>query len=143
MGQTFSTELAGVDSVPAVKPSSISAYGARLKRFRATIPLASQASGDTVVLADLPAGYAPAFFIVNTSVTLGTSTIALGNASSSTAYSAATTYTAANLPVFAGNAAMQAGGSGSTTVRILATIGVAALPASGTLVIELYAACAN
>lgn len=142
MAQTFSTELAGIDSVPAVKPSATQGYGARLKRFRATITLAAQASGDTIVLADLPAGFLPAFFVITPSVSLGTATIALGNSSSATAYSPATAYTATT-PTMAGGSASIGGSALSATTRVLATIGTAALPGSGTLVIDTYASLPN
>ena len=143
MAQTFSTELTGIDSTPPVKPSATSAYGARVKRFRATITLAAQASGDTVVLADLPAGFVPAFFLINTSVTLGTATLALGTAASPALYNAATAYTVVGTPTFAGNTAMAALPATTATTRVLATIGAAALPGSGSLVIDLYASSPN
>src|SRR6185436_19721693 len=106
MAQTFSVELAGIDSVPAVKPSATNGYGARLKRFRATITLASQASGDSIVLADLPAGCNTAFFLVNTSVSLGTATLTLSSPAGT--YVAATTFTTANTPTMCGSAAAAA-----------------------------------
>lgn len=138
MAQTYSIETAGIDSVPVVKPSAITGYGARTKRFRASITLASQASGDTIVLADLPAGVLFDFAMVTTSVTLGTATLSLGTAASATAFSPAATYTTANVPALACSAAAAAAAPLSATTRVIATIGTAALPASGTLVIDLY-----
>lgn len=142
MAQTYSTETAGIDSVPAVKASAINGYSARVKRFRATITLASQASGDTIVLADLPAGFLFDFAMVSTSVTLGTSTIALGTAATPAQFSAAATYTT-TLPVLTGLAAAQGAAPFTATTRVIATIAAAALPASGTLVIDIYANMPN
>lgn len=144
MAQTFSTELAGIDSVPAVKPSATNGYAARLKRFRATFTLAAQSTGagNELVVCDLPAGYVFAYAMITPSVTLGTSTLALGNASSSTAYAPATTYTA-TVPTPAGSAAGVSAAALTASTRVLATIGVAALPGAGTLVIDVFASLPN
>lgn len=144
MAQTFSTELAGIDSVPAVKASATAAYGARLKRFRASITLASQASTDTVVLADLPAGFTFAYGVLTSSVTLGSSTVAVGNATTPAKYKAAAVFTAVDTPTMFGTAiAGAAQAAGTATERVILTVGAAALPASGTLVVDIYASHAN
>jgi hypothetical protein len=145
MAQTFSTELAGIDSIPAVKPSATAAYGARLKRFRATITLAAQASGDTIVLADLPAGYTFAYGVLTASATLGaTATVAIGTATTPAKYKAAAIFTAADTPTMFGTAIAGAGQAALTaTERVLLTIAAAALPGSGTLVVDIYASLPN
>jgi hypothetical protein len=144
MAQTFSTELAGIDSTPVVKPSAESAYGARMKRFRATITLASQAAGDTVVLCDLPTGFVFAYGVLNASATLGASaTIAIGNATTADKYKAAAVFTAVDTPTLFGKNAAAAEAVSSATERIILTVAVAALPASGTLVVDVYASSAN
>src|SRR6478736_3330905 len=105
MAQTYSTELAGIDSVPAVKASATAAYGARLKRFRATVPLTAQASGDTIVLCDLPAGHTFAFGVMTASATLGgTATVAIGTAGTPAKYKAAAGFTAVDTPTMFGTA---------------------------------------
>lgn len=138
MAQTYSSELTGIDSLPCVKASAGSAYGARIKRYRASITLASQASGDTVVLADIPAGLIFAGGEITTDTSLGTTTVAVGNASSSTKYKSAATFTATQTPTPFGNAAALAAAASTATERVLLTWGVAAAPASGQLVIDLY-----
>src|SRR6187402_231462 len=109
MAQTFSTELSGIDSIPAVKASATAAYGARVKRFRATITLASQASADTIVLADLPAGYVFAYGILTSSVTLGAATVAIGVSGTAAKYKAAAVFTAVDTPTLFGTAVAGAG----------------------------------
>ena len=52
----YSNELAGIDSVPAVKANASVAYNAKVLRFRATVPLTAQQIGDTINLARFPAG---------------------------------------------------------------------------------------
>lgn len=144
MAQTFSTELAGIDSVPAVKPSATAAYFARLKRFRATITLAAQASGDTIVLADIPAGMTFAYGVLTTSATLGAATVAVGNATTPAKYKAAAVFTTADTPTLFGTAAAGAAQAALTaSERVLLTIAAAALPASGTLVVDLYFSSPN
>jgi hypothetical protein len=144
MAQTFSTELAGIDSTPSVKPSATAGYAARVKRFRATIALASQASTDTIVLADLPAGYTFAYGVLTSSVTLGAATVAIGPSGTPAKYRAAAVFTAVDTPTLFGSAIAGAGGAASTaTERVLATVGAAALPASGTLVVDIYASMPN
>jgi branched-subunit amino acid transport protein len=141
MAQTFSTELAGIDSVPSVKPSAINAYGARLKRFRASITLAAQASGDTIVLADLPAGYVFAYGVIVASVSLGATTVAIGDGS--TTYRPAAVFTAVDTPTLFGSTTGVAQAASVATKRILATLAAAALPGAGTLVIDIYASMPN
>jgi hypothetical protein len=139
MAQTYATEVAGVDSLPAVRASAYAGHGARLRRYRATITLASQASGDTIVLADIPAGAMFAGGLLTSSVSLGTATVAIGPAGTTGKYRTAATFTATDTPTNFGNTAVIGAAAANTAVeRVLATIGTASLPASGTLVVDLY-----
>lgn len=143
MAQTFSNEMSGVSNTPVIKPSAISGYAARERVFRATIPLAAQNVGDTIVICDLPAGYLFAGAQVTTSVSLGTATLSMGDAASATTFMPATTFTNANTPVPVGSAAALAAPALAATDRIFLTIGTAALPASGTLVVQVFATLPN
>jgi hypothetical protein len=145
MAQTFSTELAGIDSVPSVKPSATAAYGARIKRFRATVTLAAQAAADTIVLCDLPAGYTFAYGVMTASATLGaTATVAIGTATTPAKYKAAAIFTAVDTPTLFGTATAGAGQVAATaTERIIATVAAAALPGAGTWVVDIYASMPN
>lgn len=138
MAQTYQSLLSGVDSLPVVKASAIDGYEARLRRFCAPITLASQASGDTIVLADVPAGYKFAYGVINTDTSLGTATVSIGNASSAAKYKAAATFTSTDTPTPFGKASAEAAGASSATERVLLTIGTASLPSSGQLVVDLY-----
>lgn len=143
MAQTFSNEMSGVSSTPVIKPQAIAGYGARERVFRGTITLAAQNIGDTIVVCDLPAGYLFAGGTITTSVTLGTATLSVGDATSATQYSPATTYTTANVPTNFGSASAMAAAALAATDRIFLTVGTAALPASGTLVVQIYATLPN
>lgn len=138
MAQTYATEVAGVDASPVVRPSSFAGHGAHLMRYRATINLAAQAANDTIVLADVPAGLAFAGGLVTSSVSLGTATLAIGNASAAGKYRTAAAFTAADTPTNFGNAAAVGGAASTASERVIATIGTAALPGAGTLVVDLY-----
>ena len=136
MAQTYATEVAGLGTTP-VTNSNGAVQGGRIRRFRATIALASQADGDTVVLAQVPAGYAFAYGILNASATLGTSTIAVGVAGTAAKYRAAAVFTAAAPTLFGVSTAADDAPLAAQEVVIL-TNTTAALPASGTLIVDLY-----
>lgn len=138
----YSTELAGIDSLPLVKPSATHGVNAALRRFRATVDLSAQAqitTSDTINLVDVPAGMAFAFGILVSTVTLGASaTLAFGITGATGKYRAAAVHTAVNTPVFFGLAAAVAAGPLTARERIFATIAAASLPASGVFVADFY-----
>ena len=136
MAQTYATEVAGLGTTP-VTNSNGAVQGGRIRRFRATIALASQADGDTVVLAQVPAGYAFAYGILNASATLGSSTIAVGIAGTAAKYRAAAVFTAAAPTLFGVSTAADDAPLAAQEVVIL-TNTTAALPSSGTLIVDLY-----
>lgn len=136
MAQTYAAEVSGLYDVPATKPSA-SVVGGRLRRFRATITLASQADGDTVVLAKVPAGHTFAYGVLTGSASLGSSTIAVGIAGTAGKYRAAAAHTATT-PTFFGLAAQVAGAALTAEETVILTNTTAALPSSGTLVVDLY-----
>lgn len=144
MATWYSNELGGtsgatIDSLPVVKPSAPNAYNARLKRFRATITLAAQASGDIIHLARVPAGSVFAFGLLNSSVSLGTATIAIGISGTTGKYLAAQTYTSVSTPgIFAAPYTDESMSPYTAEEAIYLTIATAALPASGTLVVDLF-----
>lgn len=109
-----------------------------LRVFNEQVTLASQPISDTIEVAKLPRGAVPLFGIVTSSVSLGTSTVAIGISGTVAKYRAAATLAATAGEVFG-----EGGGVGGTLVAeetVIATVGVAALPASGTLrVMFVYA----
>lgn len=148
MSAFLSTELGGSANQTAAptgyKPRA-TVYGARLKRMRATITLAAQATTDTLVLANLPAGATFAYGVLNSTVSLSTSTLAIGIAGTTGKYRAAATFTATDTPTMFGTAA-QAGAADPALAAeetVIGTIAVAALPGSGTLVVDLYYSMPN
>lgn len=117
--------------------------GARLKAFRATITFASQASGTVFTLGKIPAGAAFAYGVITVSATTGSATIAVGDSASSATYSAAAAYTTADVPTVFGKTAAISAAANTSDNTIIATIAGAALPSSGTGVIEVFFTSAN
>ena len=143
MAQTYSIELTNIAAQPAVKADATKGYGARLRRYRATITAASQAAADTIVVAILPAGCMFAYGVITASATMGaTATIAIGIAGSTNKYRTAAVFTAVDTPTLFGTAAL-AGAAAPLTAdeTVIITIAAASLPAAGTLVVDLY--CSN
>lgn len=113
-------------------------HGGKLRRFRADVNLASQASGDTINLITLPRGYRFAHGMLNTDTSLGASTLAIGVSGTAAKFRAAATFTATDTPTPFGKQAPTEEAEGAEQA-IIATIGTAALPASGNLTIDIYA----
>ena len=141
MADLFSVETTGYLSKPSSRPSA-PAYGARRRRYRATITLASQATTDNVFLARVPAGSIYEVGFVTSSVSLGTAVIAIGTSkvhASNGQLRPAAVFTAVDTPTPFGPAAALSGAALTGDVDLYLTIATAALPASGTLVIDINA----
>jgi hypothetical protein len=132
-------------------PAGDEAYGGRSRLYRATIPLdapklsptqngASILTTDTVSLARIPAGMRFSHGMLVSSVSLGTSTIAIGTATDTAKYRAAAVFTAVNAPTHFGTAAAMAAGPLAAEEEIILTVAVATLPntANARLVIDLF-----
>lgn len=152
MALTYSQNLAGQASRPIIRPSD-PAYGGRMFRYRAALNLAAIATGtfgstqaglptaDWAMLAIIPAGYVFDFGIITSSVTLGTSVVAIGTSpthASNGQLRAAATFTAVDTPTLFGLAAAQSAAAYASDTPIYLTCATAAIPSAGTLVIDLY-----
>lgn len=137
MPNTFSAEATSyLNTVPTAMANG-GVSGGRVRRWRATITLASQADGDTVTLFQVPAGMTFCYGVLLGSATLGTSTIAIGVSGTAGKYRAAATHTATTATLFGiSSAADDVPLAAAETVILTNT--TAALPASGTLVVDMY-----
>lgn len=150
MAQYLSNELAGTTTglttaaAAGYKPRA-SAYAARMKRMRATITLASQTTSDTIIIGNLPSGATFAYGVLNTDTSLGSSTLAIGTSGSTGKYRAAATFTSTNTPTMFGTAATEGvvDPGLSADEQVIATIATANLPASGTLIVDLFYSAPN
>jgi hypothetical protein len=137
MAQTYASEVSGLGTIPSTNANG-AVQGGRIRRFRATITLASQADGDTVVLAQVPAGHAFAYGVINASATLGsTATVAIGVSGTAGKYRTAAVFTAA-APTLFGNVGAVDDAPLTAAETVILTVGAAALPSSGTCTVDLY-----
>jgi hypothetical protein len=137
MANTNCIELAGDSNSPR-SLRSMTDINAKLRRSVATITLAGQASGDTINLPARPKGSRYAGHQITASVSLGTATIALGIAGTPAKYRAAAVHTAVDTPTGVQIAARLADAALTADEPQLLTVGTAALPGAGTLVIETF-----
>lgn len=140
MAETYSSELDGVlnaTTTPASKAEGYK-YEGRPRNYRATVTLAAQADGDTIVIAKPPAGAVFSHGIITTDTTLATATISIGTTDDPDGMRVDAVLTDVNTPeVFGTIPGIDTEGllDGQTEVKI--TIDTAALPASGTMVVDL------
>lgn len=140
MALLLSNQLAGINSLPVVKPSGAE-MGGRMRRYRATITLASQANADWILLATQLPGEIFAFGVLTASATLGSAVVAIGTNTahaSNGQFRAAATFTTANTPTMFGLATAVSQSAVTAPTPIYLTSATAALPASGTLVVDLF-----
>ncbi|PWR24980.1 hypothetical protein [Zavarzinia aquatilis] len=133
MAKTYANNLSEWGAIPPGLPSGTLA-GGKVRAHTAIVTLAGQASGDTIVLGRLPPGDAFLGGIITSSVSLGTSTLAIGDAATAAKFRAAAVFTAVDTPTLFGKAAA-VGVRQTVDGELLATVGAAALPGAGTLAI--------
>lgn len=143
MAAYLSTELGGSanqTTAPVGYKPRASVYNGVLKRLRGTFTLNTQTTSDTLVIGNLPAGATFAFGKLTSSVSLATSTLAIGITGTTGKYRAAAVFTATDTPTDFGVATVVGASDPALSAeeQVFATIAVASLPASGTLVIDLY-----
>ncbi len=132
MTKTYSKEM---QDIVDGKHMAFVNFGATLRCIRATITLSAQASGDEIVLAHLPQGAQFKYGIMTTSVSLGTATVEIGTEDDPDKYRTSGVFTSVNAPTLFGLSAdtVPVGGE-----DVILKAGTAALPASGTLVVDLF-----
>ncbi|MBQ4493402.1 MAG: hypothetical protein II972_02210 [Elusimicrobiaceae bacterium] len=130
----------GYQKAGTIKPAN--ELDAKVRAFKATIDLASQASGKTFALFKVPKGYSFITGILNASASLSTATIKIGTAADDDKYRAAAVHTATTPTLFGEQAGFVAGGN-ATEEEVILTTGTAALPASGKLIITMLFSSVN
>lgn len=135
MADTNALEIGRTKQNPPRYPHG-AAHGGDIVRQRATVALVGQTAG-TILLARPDAGYVFAYGMLTASVSLGSAQIKIGTLDDAAAYRAQATFTAADAPTLFGKAAAVAGGPLAKQTDVIATT-TGTLPASGTLVVDLY-----
>lgn len=149
MARFYTIEDQQIGNVPPGVPGN-EAYGGRKRLWRASInldapKLSSSANGtvittaDTVLLARIPAGMRFGRGRITSSVSLGTSTISIGNAADPAKYRAAAVHTAVDTPTSFGKASAMALAASGADEEVILTVATANLPnaAGNLLVIDL------
>lgn len=138
MANTFAPEVAGLGTTPTTNAFG-GVQGGRVRRFRATVPFTGQAIADTIVLAEVPAGYTFAYGVINNTASFGgTATIAIGTAGAAGKYRAAAIQTATGPQLF-GLASAADDAPLEAAERVIMTVAAAALPTSAEFaVVDLY-----
>ncbi|HEV2747616.1 MAG TPA: hypothetical protein VGW34_10000 [Allosphingosinicella sp.] len=134
-GSTYTAAKSG--ALPQQSPDGRK-VGAKERRIVEVFDLESQPIGDKLFFGTLPAGAAFAGVRLDTDTSLGASTLAVGSAASAAKYKAAGTFTALDTPTMYGKASAMAQAPLEAPEDVFGTIAAAALPASGTLVTELF-----
>lgn len=125
------TQMAKLTSFPIDYPE-VADVGGRLRIFNEKVTLAGQTTADTIQVAKLPRGARVLFGILVSTVSLGSSTIAIGVGGTPGKYRAAGAFASADTPTFFGVAA-NVGEAVASEETVIVTIGAATLPGSGTL----------
>lgn len=149
MARYYTIEDQQIGNVPPGVPGN-EAYGGRKRLWRASInldapKLSSTQTGtqittaDTVLLARIPAGMRFARGRITSSISLGTSTISIGNAAAPAKYRAAAVHTAVDTPTSFGLASAMAAAASGADEDVILTVATASLPntAGGLLIIDL------
>jgi hypothetical protein len=149
MANFYSLENQLRGDVPPRAPGN-EALGGRKRLYRATIALDAPitkpgttgtviANGDTISIARVPAGMRFVVGRITSSVSLGTSTVAVGIAGTADKYKAAAVFTAVDTPTAFGKAAAMANAALGADEEVIATVAVADLPntAGAKLIIDL------
>jgi len=135
----YANELAPRNAVPVGQVDG-AVVNSHVRGHRATITLAAQTTSDTIVVALPNAGDSFLFGVLTSDTSLGSSTVAIGNATTAGKYRAAAVFTATNTPTLFGAFTAAAGTYTKLPLAetVFITIAAANLPASGTLVVDMY-----
>lgn len=140
MAKIYAGLLAGLGQLPIQLPEAGQGINSSLRVHRNVINLASQPTTDTQLLARIPNGQLPIAILITSSVSLGSSTIAIGNATTPAKYKAAGTFTAVDTPTLFMLTSAADDAPLTADEEVLLTVAAAALPASGILVTHIITA---
>jgi hypothetical protein len=116
--------------------------GGKLRLAYERFTLAAEVAGSYPIATPLPAGAVPYGGFLLSSVSLGSSTIAIGISGTTGKYRAAATFTATDVPTLFG-VSTALGTPLTAQEQLLMTVAAATLPGSGTLHIGMFYALNN
>lgn len=144
MAQGYAAELVGVldGTVSPAAKSDGRVAGGRKRAHRFSLDLAQAAvaknNGDTNVIARIPRGHVVTGITFNSTVTLGATTVAIGNAGTPAKYKNAAVFTTPDTPTGYMNAAASALAPLADYEDVLLTFGAANAPGAGVIVGEIH-----
>jgi hypothetical protein len=137
MATQYGTQMGRLrNSLPVDLPMAGDIHG-RVRVFNEKVVLAAQPTTDIVEVARLPKGARVLYGVLNSTVSLGSSTLAIGIAGNTGKYRAASAFTSVDTPTQFAPAAV-AGEALTAEEIVILTIAAAALPASGTLRVMIF-----
>ncbi|MBV5325382.1 MAG: hypothetical protein J0626_08995 [Rhodospirillaceae bacterium] len=137
MATQYGTQMGRLrNSAPVDLPLAGDVHG-RVRVFNEKVVLAAQPTSDIIEVARLPKGARVLYGLLDSTVSLGSATLAVGIAGTTAKYRAAAVFTAVDTPTLFGPAAVAGEPLASEEIVIL-TIAAAALPASGTLRVMIF-----
>jgi hypothetical protein len=140
MANQSSTEYAAYSgTAPAVQPDGKLQCG-KIRCLQASFNLANavQANNDVLTLGQIPANARIKNIRMTSSVSLATSTVAIGIAGTVAKYRAAAVFTTVDVPTNVGPGAVaKAAAANVLAETLIATVTTAALPAAGTLIFDV------
>lgn len=142
MTTTNAQPYGGAFSTPPVLPDRQQGYAASVIVFRALIAyVATILAADVLRCFKLPVGVLPLFGMLNADTSSGSTTLAIGNATTAAKYKAAAAFTTTDTPTLFGKAAAVGGIVPATVAEeVLVTTAAATAPASGLLTVDMYVA---
>lgn len=144
MAQGYAIEVVGVldGTVNPASKSDARVTGGRKRGHRFTLDLAlatvAKVNGDTNVLARIPRGQVVTGITFNSTVTLGATTVAIGNATTANKYKNAAVFTTPDTPTGYMNAAAQDDTPLTDYEDVILTFGAANAPGAGVIVGEVH-----
>lgn len=126
-------------TAPQVQPDSALQTG-KVRCLQATfnLALAAQANGDVLTLGKIPANARIKRISMTSTVTLATTTLAIGIAGTVAKYRAAGVFTTVDVPTIVGPGALaKAAAANPLEETLIVTVSTAALPGAGTVVFEV------
>ena len=138
MATTYASPYSGMASQPFQLPTADSGYRAKMYVMRCIVTYASQAAADIVKLCMYPKGAIPAGFELTTSVSTGSSTIAIGNATTPAKYKAAGAVTTVDVPLPTALTSSLGNTPLTADEEVILTFGTASAPASGQLTVDAF-----
>lgn len=139
MAQTAGPNMTIITAANPTQQAEAQAITGRVRCFTEIVTYTTNASGDTILVGQIPAGATFEGLAITTDTSTSSGTLAFGDGTTAGKFAAAAALTATNTPTLRGTAAtLGVIINANAPTNIVITVGTASLPASGTLVVQTY-----